>query len=123
MINTTLENLVSVRELLTPESSWTKDMPAKDKYNNSIMCIDPNAVCWCLSGALFKTISDKFFVGNFHYDEFLSTQSELLNVISKSYEFTNSFNRIADFNDSRDTTHRDVLNVIDLAIENATKIN
>ncbi len=41
-------------ELLSDESKWTKGVTARDKDGNICNSKDPNAVCWCLFGAVWK---------------------------------------------------------------------
>jgi len=46
---------MKVRDLLTDESKWTKHVYALDAKKNPLADpLNPNAVCWCLGGAIEK---------------------------------------------------------------------
>jgi hypothetical protein len=41
-----------VWQLIEKEENWTRFAYAKDKRGNMVGWTDPNAVCWCASGAV-----------------------------------------------------------------------
>ena len=53
----THENLKAMRELLATPDRWTRSFEARDSNGIECMYCDPDAVCWCLSGAMLKVIS------------------------------------------------------------------
>jgi hypothetical protein len=55
---------MKVRELLCDESKWTQYANARDGYGLQTSADSPDAVCWCLSGAIDKCYGDCY--GNNH---------------------------------------------------------
>jgi hypothetical protein len=49
---------VKIRELLSDESKWTQGFYARNSVGSEVEAIDPEACCWCLSGALMKCYCD-----------------------------------------------------------------
>ena len=45
---------MKVRELLSSREKWTQGESSRDSFGNPVDINSPNAVCWCLSGALYK---------------------------------------------------------------------
>lgn len=99
---TTLEQLIAMRELLTPPECWTKGAFARDKFDVITTSYSPDAVRWCLYGAMYK-------VGFGH--DIINTMQTLPLSLSV-------------YNDHPTTTHADILKLLDTAIENEKeKIN
>jgi len=45
---------MKVKELLSDESKWTRNAYARNRYGESVLPSDPEATCFCLSGAIDK---------------------------------------------------------------------
>jgi hypothetical protein len=45
---------MKIKELLTDESKWTQGSFARDKDGNKVGLATPEAVCWCISGAVMR---------------------------------------------------------------------
>lgn len=104
-MTTTIEILTAARELLTDPSHWTKGANARNVRGKEALPNYPSAVCWCMTGApttLFRA----------------PWTSVALTSAIVLLQTTISDGIIA-FNDRPDTTHTDVLRVLDAAIKKA----
>jgi len=100
-----MQTLVKVRELLSNPEHWTKHALAKDKNMGKVYPKDPNAVCWCLVGAI---------------EHFSEDEDEINQVIYfLSDKIPPQYSTIADFNDSEEIKHSNVLHILDKALGNA----
>lgn len=104
------ETLRSMRKLLATPESWNQKSSARDSEGKPVAPELPEAVCWCLSGALARVtyhepIRDKY--GCRLYREVHDFFDQKLNM-----------NMII-FNDDPITTHDDILSLLDYAIEKA----
>jgi len=45
---------MKVKELLSDKSKWTQGVYARNKDGESVLSCDPQATCYCLSGALAR---------------------------------------------------------------------
>ena len=50
---------MKVKDLLSDESRWTQFCFARNENREECGPRDPEAVCWCLSGAIVKCYADK----------------------------------------------------------------
>jgi hypothetical protein len=98
MTKTILEKML---ELLTPAGSWTQGVSARDKEGREIFHLrSSRATCWCLSGA-------HAYVSPHDYDSTppWRTLTETCGIDPVT------------FNDDPNTTHADILKVLQKAIE------
>ena len=51
---------MTLQELFTDPSTWTKEYAAKDKRGLGVVPFDPNTVCWCLLGGIEKCYGSKW---------------------------------------------------------------
>lgn len=89
-------------ELLADPTSWTKHHPARDAKGQSTDARDPDAVCWCMAGAIFRTIGQ-------------TVQPLLEDVVARRFpdRITHDvYDGYVAFNDHPDTTHAEVLSVL-----------
>lgn len=98
-----LKVLVAARELLSDEKRWTRYDLAHDVDGVEIGPRSENAVCWCVMGAVHK-FSPGVAPG----------VGGALNLVHNAVG-----GPIPEFNDDPETTHADVLRVLDVAIEKA----
>lgn len=104
-----IERLSAMRNLLARPECWTKDAFGRDRNGASLLgsSLRKDAVCWCLAGAHGR-------VGRMRAIE------DLLDaVVTRDWPeryHRNGGNNVVAFNDHPDTTHADVLAVIDRAI-------
>ena len=97
-----LDDLKAVRSLISEPNHWCKGNSAIDENGDPVSATSDRAVAWCLVGAIER-------VGNGQLPRVL-VMSVLLN--------TTGYGPCEIFNDADDTTHDDVLRLIDKAITN-----
>lgn len=92
---------LKMKELLAKPENWTKGFNARDKDKNPSGATSLNAVCWCLYGAKIKCYG---FPGRVDISE------KLDNAAMKR-----GFENYVKFNDHPDTTHADILSLLEEA--------
>ena len=102
--------LIKARELIADRNHWTQGASARDDRGAPVPYTDPDAMCWCSMGAIGKVVSE-------------AEQTPVGVVIAlrggiKHLKSFTSFTSIASFNDN--STHTQVLEAFDKAIENAS---
>lgn len=100
---TTIEILVAARELLSARKRWTRYYMARNADGAEIDPRSEKAVCWCLFGAVQKFSP----LGTWHHCGALDL---VHNVVGR---------HISGLNDDPNTTHANILRVLDAAIEKA----
>lgn len=85
---------MTVLELLSDPKRWTKRVTARDKDGNPTPSGYPDAVCWCLVGAILKCYPDRI-------GEIVNKVNQV--ILSKGHR------NLVNFNDT--ATHEDVLEV------------
>lgn len=99
---------MKVRELLDSPEKWTKGAIARDSKGNLVSYNSPNAVCFCLLGAIYKCYaSDKMNPDKMNPDklplEIRKLIGSLLNLRSDSISY---------FNDAPKRTFEDIKNLV-----------
>jgi hypothetical protein len=86
-------------ELLSDSSKWTKGAGARD--NDGIRCspASPDAVCWCLFGAITRC-----------YDNPFQIAAMVEKLISETYN--EGYYKAESFNDAPDTTYNDIISLL-----------
>ncbi len=86
---------MKIKELLSDESKWTQYCMARDSHNSPVEWYGPNAVKWCLVGAIHKCyakarwidimeqIADKMAIENVKE----SIEKEICNLNDNYYGF------------------------------------
>ena len=130
---TPTEILIKAKDQITDPTAWCQGSEAEDKDGNEVLGEDSSACKWCLSEAVL--------MHTFH------PEGQLIGVRQRAYRFLkdaaikkykkrvedivgvsigDSANLhhswvLSDFNDSEDTTHDDILKIIDEAIKLSKK--
>ena len=126
-----IEYLKRARNLLDKPENWTGDIYARKSSGVPTRINSPDACRWCLTGALIK-VSDK---NNGNEDDielidaicdmddgFKDATKILYCALGHKYEnfcsqsVMSSF--VSNFNDADDTTHLDIIDLLDTAIDN-----
>lgn len=110
--------LIRAREIISDEARWIKGYYAKKKDGVKTAASSPYATCWCAVGAIIKATSEvaqKDFKRRLDIEDAAATALDDI-IIPK-------FDSVANFNDHSSTTHKDVLEVFDRAIENTSPAN
>ena len=103
-----LEELKAVRELLSAPARWTRGVYARNEQGLAVDPHDPEAVCWCLYGAMIYIVGDS----NKRFAVHLDAAEDAINVLSG---FISAIS-VADWQDAPDRTHAEVLDALDRAI-------
>lgn len=111
---TTLTILQQIRELLSDEKRWTKEASARDSKGISVNPNRLRAVRWCLHGACTKVARD--LPDNSDVIRMLDDEAKAMFPDRNKYGVNLHFILV---NDHPDTTHADVIKVLDKAIERA----
>lgn len=111
MTNQIKQNLIALRELLTPAQQWTQDSYSRDAGGHKIDATHPKAVCWCLLGGIQKVIGAPEG----------ATPPQLIEMVHVFENVIAGKGRggvtLVNFNDKDKTTHAMVLEKIDQAID------
>lgn len=60
-MGTEITKSTTLQELFSAENSWTQRAFARDENNIPVNEHDSHAICWCLSGAVYKIYGGKEF--------------------------------------------------------------
>ena len=107
-----LELVKGVRELLAEPRAWTRGACARDPQGNIVGGLDPNAVCWCLSGALERVRSHK----NWQYSSQVEARTAAINAMRGVMRTD-----IITFNDRVASGHEGILTMLDKVVEELEK--
>jgi hypothetical protein len=102
---TAVESIKAIKELLSDPKRWTKERYARDSFGNSVDVSSPSACCWCLAGACIK-IGDGLAYA----------------YIYKAINSQGTHQSVTYYNDNGFRTHQEILEMLDLAIEKAKKM-
>ena len=92
--------LRAARELLSDPARWTKGAWAEDGAGMEVSPVSPNAVCWCVEGALMRV-----------------SGVEVVTAVGFALEaLANVVGDIAWYNDAATTQFSDILTALDRAI-------
>lgn len=111
--------ILAKAEIASPEN-WAKNYFGRDESNKPIDVLDQRACKFCSMGAVHKAIQRQTKNGVIERGRHATT-ARLFLLLEKSigvYE-NDAGTGVAEFNDSEDTRHDDVMAVFDLAIKAA----
>lgn len=103
------ETLKAIKAVIDTPAKWTKGQLAKDARGRRIATSSPDAVCFCIFGAIDRVVTDtraRMDYDNYIFDQVAKLYPEIAGGLS-------------DFNDAREIGHADVMKVLDRAIANA----
>ena len=135
--------LQEAKDLITPREQWTRGALARDEKRNEIEPNDPDAVCWCLGGALGKVVSDCYdqayadLTGNkdtwdlrdAHERVLCNAVADAILKMMPDVKEREDINGVATFNDCKKISHSQVLSILDdakglpLTVEQFTRTN
>lgn len=98
-MNDRVDLLAPIRELLADKARWCRGAYARDCTDETVSLLDPRACKWCLAGAVYITYGP----GSVAVEK---VSAELLRRLEPS-------KGIAVFNDSPETTHADILALLE----------
>ncbi|MBC2806583.1 hypothetical protein C3Y94_025875 [Rhizobium ruizarguesonis] len=102
------EILAAGRELLSNPDHWTKGAPARDRKGESIIPYDPKATCFCTIGAIHKVVGPQQ----------LELKRQVVGYLIEALDTGHKVSAILSaFNDHPKTSHDQVLELWDKAIE------
>jgi hypothetical protein len=108
-MTTATEILESARALVSPPGTWIQKDIAKDAAGDGISAFNPDAVCFCMMGAIHRAAFDK---GIKRFDPARADAIHALKFVVQG----EGFSSIPDFNDAKKRTQREVLQAFDTAI-------
>ena len=103
--------LTEARSLIISEDNWIKKSNAKNELGYRVCATAPTACKFCAMGALERVYFNS--PSAFSYSEFTKT----LDLIEIEVEKVSSFQSLNWYNDSPETTHANIMNVFDNAIQ------
>lgn len=98
----TKDYLIKIKETINTPNKWCKGFYATNKNGKPVLVNDDTALCFCISGAMDKVI--------FYYPDKIKIHNKLFFTLNLNMNLTI-------FNDSSETTHQDVMDLIDKAIQ------
>lgn len=119
-IKSTSNILKEAKKVISDPNRWTKEAYAKTATGHRTDPNSPRAHCYCISGAVRKVIglgTLPSYLQDTRNDQYYRVM-KILDIAAASTAFKTA-NVIA-FNDLERTSHEDMMQVIDLAIELAT---
>jgi hypothetical protein len=102
--NPTLKDLKALRKLLGSAKRWCRNNWATDRKGLSVESRSETAVAWCLLGGARKVTDDSFAF------------SDLVVALEKQVP-PRWLRNVAMFNDARHRTHKQILALIDKAVD------
>lgn len=125
-----LEDLKATRELLSEPEKWTKIAIARGPDGKVVGAGDPEAVCWCITGAAARVIDERRKANTIPHTPFRAAERQALEdllitihtragrVIPAAVELTGWIAQadLVAWNDFQYRTHRDILDRLDETI-------
>lgn len=105
-----IERLKEIEDLLSVPERWTKGYYAKTASGLNVSADNPQAVCWCIYGAIEKVCTR-------HSEEDKYLMRCIGEAITIKRQKIYTWRGLDSFNDSPATKHADILEVLEKAIE------
>ena len=110
------KHLRKLRAILGTPERWTKGTLARDKDGNPCNVFSSKATSYCLSGALLLVRKTFFF--RFPIDTHLDRlEYEAVRHLGNAMRELAGTENIVDWQDSDDTSHDDLVDILDRALE------
>jgi hypothetical protein len=77
---------MKIHELLSDETKWTQNVHARDKDGHPLWSSHPQAVCWCLMGAVDKCYPGTNRVGELIVSKIKMPIDEWNDLLERTYE-------------------------------------
>jgi hypothetical protein len=103
---------MKVKDLLTDESKWCKNLPAVDKEGRQTTTRSPTACKWCLMGAIVKCYVE---TRPPFYESYCAARYKVLNAIREIHGNLYEEGYISLFNDGPKTTFAEIREVLERA--------
>ena len=109
-----------MRGLIAQPENWTQLAFARDANSFPVNASRPDAKCWCLYGAAC-CVRDRHEGHGNHVEVVQHLASAIRNTHPHSFALASTWGTatVVDFNDSRERTHADVVEVLGEAIASA----
>lgn len=109
----TVTILKEVRDLLSDPARWTRGTAARNRHGYSVDVTEDCATRWCLIGAITKVCASH----NNGHKAYLAKRAAVYRVMEASLRSLNHKEiTLIDFNDVEETTHADILKLLDSTI-------
>lgn len=109
-VNGVTKTLIKTKEILADERNWLKNEAANWNYT-----------AFCLLGAFTQAV--RLSIGKTWNDKIGNEDAELIYTTDRVFRAANEIFRTSTFNDNPATTHKDIINALDKAIEVSLKCN
>jgi len=117
-VNPTTRLLMDVRALLNEPARWTKGASARDAAGLDVEPFDPNATCWCISGAMVAAANRLIAPGSMVDGYDLHEHPNAAAFFRQAQEIVRRVvGGIPAFNDAANTKHADVVQAMTFAVE------
>lgn len=94
---------MKIKELLNSPEKWTQSAYAKDAVGDSCSSTEPQAVCWCLLGAIHRCYPEP------------KESDKVWRKILAAITLESHFVSISSFNDNEETTFEQVRDILEMA--------
>ena len=109
--------LQKVRRIVSKSWNWTQAVGARDVNSQPVEAYSKEAVCWCVTGAFERATKD----GEGNRNVSRDAAGGAWGFLNYANERHNGFDRLYEFNDRLDTTHKDIMNFLDSVLEDLPK--
>jgi hypothetical protein len=117
----TSEMLERAKALIADPEHWTKGTLARDAKGNYANYNGPEATCFCMRGALcrvqYENERDAVLITPLERHEGWEIRRDAERRLRRVLKNNTQFDSVSDFNDHAETTHENVLVVMDTAIQ------
>ena len=119
-MNQTLKDLQAVRELLAQPERWTQMAYARDAAGSQVPETSTTAVCFCLSGAIWRIIANCSDSAGHSIADSSGRWSAVKNALIPEGAQVSPLRTLTRFNDMEDRSHADILKLLDDTIKRLT---
>ena len=117
MKDSTTKILEKARSIIEDKKNWTKGAMALDAAGRDVLSSSPQACRWCASGAIVRATETLHLDTEDRYDAINHLRDVIRTRIRERGEIEPERISVPIFNDAVETTHQDVLDVLDTAIK------